>query len=162
MILPAQRIRQLCQGERPLVSPFSERTVSHGMTYGLSAAGYDVRIREEVQIRSGSFVLASTVERFNMPDNLIGRLTNKSSWARLGVSVHHSVIEPGWRGYLTLEIFCVRHELESRGFGALTIGAEAPIAQVVFEELSEPTDQPYTGKYQDQPAGPQSVVWESQ
>jgi dCTP deaminase len=60
MILSAQSIRRCCP-----VDPFHERTVSHGKTFGLSAAGYDVRIREAVILRPGDFALASTLEHFH-------------------------------------------------------------------------------------------------
>jgi hypothetical protein len=96
MILSAQSIRK----RRP-VEPFHERTVSHGKTFGLSAAGYDVRIREAVILRPGDFALASTLERFTMPDDLLARVADKSSWARKGLTVQNTVIEPGWFGFLT-------------------------------------------------------------
>ena len=50
MILPAQTIRQLCQGPRPMVSPFAERTRENGVSYGLSSAGYDIRIAETIWV----------------------------------------------------------------------------------------------------------------
>jgi dCTP deaminase len=58
----------------------------------------------------------------------------------------NTVIEPGWRGFLTLELSNNLNE-------DLEILTGDPIAQILFELLDRPTDQPYTGKYQDQPAG---------
>jgi dCTP deaminase len=119
MILPAQTIRQI----KP-VSPFSERTVHNGMTFGLGPAGYDVRIAERVDLGVQS-VLASTLERFEMPDDVLGQVCDKSTWARRGVAVQNTIIEPGWRGYLTLE-------LTNHSGGLVEIQAGDPIARRSF------------------------------
>ena len=143
MILPAQTIRRL----KP-ITPFFERTVVNGMSFGLSHAGYDVRIAQNLWLRKGMFSLASTVEEFNMPNDLIGMVHDKSSWARRGLSLFNTVIEPGWRGFLTLE-------LTQHADALLEIKMNDPIAQIVFIRLEEPTESVYTGKYQDQKSGPQ-------
>ena len=145
MILSAQSIRT-----RKPIEPFYERTVVSGMSFGLSHAGYDVRIAETVILMPGHFSLASTVEKFDMPDDLIAMVHDKSTWARRGLSLFNTVIEPGWRGYLTLELTNSGHDL-------LRIHAGDPIAQIVFMRLDEPTESPYTGKYQDQEAGAQAA-----
>jgi dCTP deaminase len=142
MILPAQAIRKI----KP-VSPFCERTCHNGMTFGLGPAGYDVRLAETVVV-GAKFVLASTLEHFDMPTDLLGQVTDKSTWARRGVAVQNTIIEPGWRGYLTVE-------LTNHGGEPIEIQAGDPIAQIVFFRLEAPTERPYQGKYQDQEAGPQ-------
>ena len=100
MILPSQHIRSISP---PIVSPFCERRLhqSSGMTYGLGPAGYDVRIEQHILLPPGAFALASTFERFHMPDDLIAFVHDKSTWARKGLAVQNTVIEPGWRGFLT-------------------------------------------------------------
>lgn len=140
MILPAQEIRRI----RP-VEPFHERTVFNGMSYGLSHAGYDVRIAEDLHLGRGDFALASTLEKFNIPDDVIALVHDKSSLARRGISLFNTVIEPGWRGWLTLEI--VNHS------NYIHIKSGTPIAQIIFMKLMEKTESPYQGKYQDQPRG---------
>lgn len=142
-ILSAQSIRRI----QP-VEPFSERTVQDGMTYGLSAAGYDVRIDQDVRLLPGKFCLASTIERFTMPNNVIAFVHDKSSLARRGLAVQNTVIEPGWCGYLTLE-------LTNHSDTPIHIMRGAPISQIVFHWLDEPTQQPYDGKYQNQERGAQ-------
>lgn len=142
MILPAQIIRR-----RGIFTPFAERTVLEGMSYGLSAAGYDVRIREEVTLGPGDFRLASTVEHLEMPRDLLGVVHDKSTWARRGLALQNTVIEPGWRGFLTLE-------LTNHGPEPLLIRAGSPIAQIVLHQMLAPTEQVYSGKYQDQPPLP--------
>ena len=151
MIIPAQTLREL----RP-ISPFTERTRHHGMTFGLSPAGYDIRIAEQVTLSwRRRFVLASSIERFDMPNDLIAQVCDKSTWARRGVAMLNTIVEPGWRGHLTLELtyWCWR---------TLRIAAGSPIAQIVFSRLEAPTEQPYAGKYQDQRAGPVPAILEAE
>jgi len=148
MILPAQEIRRWCAPPAPMISPFVERDVVRGISFGLSAASYDVRIAESVTIHPGEFVLASTMERFQIPNDVLIVVHDKSSWARRGLSVMNTILDPGFRGHVTLE-------LTNHGREALDILAGDPIAQVVCHLLTEPTTQPYSGKYQDQEAGPQ-------
>lgn len=142
-ILSAQTIRVT-----PIITPFHERKTAYGMTFGLSSCGYDVRIAETITMWPMRFVLASTIERFRMPKNICARVLDKSSWARQGICVQNTFIEPGWEGFLTLEI--TNHRW---GFKKLMAGM--PIAQIVFEELDQPTDLPYRGKYQNQERGAQ-------
>ena len=170
MILSAQSIR-----ERNIITPFCERTVERGRSYGLSSCGYDVRVEFDVGtiakmckpslklLASGrdylnlvedyTFRLASTIEHFDMPDDVMGVVHDKSSWARQGLAVQNTIIEPGWRGHLTLE-------LTFHGEGELMIYRGDPIAQIIFHQLDHTTEQPYTGKYQDQEQGPQKVRFE--
>ena len=138
-----------------------------GVSYGLGEAGYDIRIKQQVNFTSvrgkpivlvtevnhqhetvgatiqngGRFTLASAIEEFQMPEHLMGIVHDKSTWARKGLSVFNTVIEPGWKGFLTLEL--VYH-----GSTPLCIPPGAGIAQVVFHELKRPAA--YNGKYQNQ------------
>ena len=158
MILSAQSIRVRCDNYEQMIIPFHERTIHNGMTYGLSAAGYDIRIAEDVYLsypKYDKFVLASSMEYFNMPDDVLGRVADKSSWARKGLAVQNTVIEPGWKGYLTLE-------LSYHGNASLEITKGTPIAQIIFELLDAPTEQPYRGKYQNQRAGAVEAIEETQ
>lgn len=133
-------------------------TGSGGTSFGLSEAGYDIRIKQEIHFQrdymdrlsfmtdrrcltNGRFALASAMDEFDMPDNLTGIVHDKSTWARRGLSVFNTVIEPGWKGYLTLEL--VYHGEED-----LLIPAGAGIAQVIFHENKAKAA--YSGKYQNQ------------
>lgn len=149
MILSAQSILSRSH----MVTPFCARSVSHGMTYGLGPAGYDVRIAEYVSMPARSFALASTVERFAIPDDISAFTMDKSTWARRGLSLFNTVLEPGWEGILTLE-------LTNQSDKTLVIEAGMPIAQIVFHCLDEPTAWPYRGKYQNQSAGPVEAILE--
>lgn len=135
-----------------------------GTSFGMSEAGFDIRIKQDIHFkpneffrfaidckvdgevkRNSRFVLASAIEEFNMPNHLIGIVHDKSTWARRGLSVFNTVIECGWKGFLTLEL--VYH-----GNSELIIPAGAGIAQVVFHEVKENAE--YVGKYQSQPDRP--------
>lgn len=148
MILSGQTIRKI----RP-VEPFFERTVRNGMSYGLSSAGYDIRCDQDLVLYSRDFVLASSVEYFDMPSNVLGIVHDKSTWARRGVTVQNTIIEPGWKGHLTLEI--ANH---SRRLVCVMKGD--PIAQIVFHFTDEDVEAPYTGKYQNQGSAPQEALEE--
>lgn len=152
MILSAQSIRERCLYGDKLIEPFSERLNAFGMSYGLSSCGYDIRVAESFIIWPDSKVkLASSMERFSMPDNLCGRVHDKSTWARLGLFVQNTIIEPGWCGYLTLE-------LTNNSDLTREIKAGMPIAQIIFEMLDATTRQPYEGKYQNQAPGVQEPI----
>jgi dCTP deaminase len=131
-----------------MIWPFVECDVVRGMSIGLSGASYDIRAAETVTIHPGEFVLASTMERFWIPNDILIVAHDKSSWARRGLAVQNTIFDPGWRGYATLE-------LTNHSRSSVAIFAGDPIAQVVCHLLTEPTTQPYCGKYQDQEAGPQ-------
>jgi dCTP deaminase len=124
-----------------------------GMSYGLSVCGYDVRIKQRVVLKPGDFALASTVERFDMPDWVVGIVHDKSTLARMGIALQNTVIESGWNGWLTLEV-------TNHGRQKVVLEAGQPIAQVLFHALSNPTDRPYCGKYQGQPNKPVEAIHE--
>lgn len=143
-VLSAQSIRRL-----GIFEPFSERTRCElsGLSYGLSACGYDVRVREQVLLRPGEFALASTLEHFAVPSHCVCVVHDKSTLARMGLAVQNTVAEPGWCGYLTLE-------LTNHGRMIIELAAGQPVAQILVHPLDEPTEQPYVGRYQNQEARP--------
>lgn len=130
---------------RPL-TPWRPRYVENGVSGGLSGASYDVAVAENLVLGSGAFVLASTVEWFAMPLDLAATVHDKSTWARRGLAVQNTFIDPGWEGFLTLELTYQGHDL-------LRIPPGTPIAQIVFHLLDVPTTG-YVGKYQSQASGP--------
>lgn len=139
-----------------------DRKISeHGVSYGLGEAGYDIRIKQDITFyrlfglipmvkvvdgdqvshHFGKFTLASAIEKFNMSPSCVAIVHDKSTWARRALSVFNTVIEPGWKGWLTLEL--VYH-----GRKKLHIPAGSGIAQVLFHLVQEPAN--YNGKYQNQ------------
>lgn len=152
-ILSGQTIRR-----EGIFKDHQPRTRHNGMTFGESFAGYDIRLDKAqgmtdtgfVVIPSGRFLLGSAMERFTMPNDVVGVAHDKSTWARRGIMLFNTVIEPGWEGYLTLEIRNV-------GPAVLTMQHGDPIAQVVFHYTDEQTSG-YEGKYQDQPDHPVRAI----
>ena len=88
MTLSGETIRK-----REFITPFYERTVCNGMSFGLGPAGYDVRIRQSLILKPGTFTLVSIVEHLAMPDDLVGYIYDKSTLARLGVSLFNTIVE---------------------------------------------------------------------
>lgn len=126
----------------PIKNMLKEKVKHNGVSHGLSEAGYDIRIKQDVTLTMfDKFQLASAIEEFTMPNYLIGMVHDKSTWARKGLSVFNTVIEPGWEGFLTLEL--VYHSNKT-----LFIPAGTGIAQVIFHELKQTAS--YSGKYQKQ------------
>lgn len=149
----------------PIKNMIPSKVRQFGVTHGLGEAGYDIRIKQDVSfwidrrgnprvqigdevVKHGRFTIASAIEEFDMPENLVGIVHDKSTWARRGLSVFNTVIEPGWKGFLTLEL--VYHGSEH-----LHIAAGAGIAQVVFHATSQRAA--YNGKYQHQEDRPVSA-----
>lgn len=129
-----------------MILPFCERTIAHGMTFGLGPAGYDIRIRDAVILWPKSCKNVDAYEFLDIPTDLKPNVLDKSSWVRLGVTVQNTTIEPGWRGVLRVEL--INHSWWFR-----RIRAGAPIAQIEFPLLDEPTEMPYRGRYQNQQPG---------
>jgi len=127
----------------PIKNMVTEKLRFKGFSWGLTECGYDIRIKQQITMYLGHrFVLGSSIEEFDMPNYLMGRILNKSTWARLGVDASMTTnIEPGWKGFLTIE-------LNYRGWKPIVIPAGIGIAQVIFEEVQTPAL--YSGKYQNQ------------
>lgn len=97
----------MSHGRQPIFYPFESERIVHpetGLSYGLSGCMYDVRLDQDVLLPPGAFALASTMEHFCIPDDVVAIVHDKSSLARQGLAVQNTVADPGWRGYLTLEL----------------------------------------------------------
>ncbi len=105
-------------------------------------------------LHPGEFVLAVTLERVEIPADLVGRLDGKSSLGRLGLIVHSTAgfVDPGFKGRLTLELTNVANL-------PVTLYYAMPVSQISFSRLTAAAEKPYgagaTGsKYQGQ-TGPE-------
>ena len=159
-----------------MLEPFEEHLKRDGViSYGLSSMGYDIRLTDEYKIFTNlkqavvdpkqfspesfidfkgqvctvppnSFALARSVEFFRMPRSVLGICLGKSSYARCGIVVNITPLEPGWEGYLTIEISNTT-PLPAR------IYSFEGIAQVLFFEAGSLPEVSYAdrkGKYQGQ------------
>jgi len=100
-------------------------------------------------LHPGEFVLAVTLERVEVPADLVGRLDGKSSLGRLGLIVHSTAgfVDPGFQGRLTLELTNVANL-------PITLYSAMPVSQISFSRLTTAADKPYGrsigSKYQGQ------------
>ncbi|MEX0923390.1 MAG: dCTP deaminase [Rhodovibrionaceae bacterium] len=131
-IMPDSWIREMSQTKN-MIDPFVEvQERTNAISYGLSSYGYDARVADEFRIftnvdnaivdpkafseqsfveRTGpvcvippnSFVLARTVEYFRVPRNVLVICLGKSTYARCGIIVNVTPLEPEWEGHVTLE-----------------------------------------------------------
>lgn len=168
-------ITAMARGHR-LIEPFEGGQVKAGVvSYGVSSYGYDIRVGEEFKIFTNvnssivdpkafdpasfvdvktkvcivppnSFALARTVEYFRIPRNVLAICLGKSTYARCGIIVNVTPFEPGWEGFVTIEISNTT-PLPAK------IYANEGIAQVLFFEADEECAVSYAdrhGKYQGQ------------
>lgn len=98
----------------------------------------------EYILDTGGFVLGVTREKITLSSGIFGRMEGKSSLGRLGLAVHITAgfIDPGFSGYLTLELF------NASPFPIL-LRAGMLIAQISFESTRHPCNRPYDGRYKD-------------
>ncbi len=132
-IMPDRWIRENAL-QHGMIEPFVDRQTREGViSYGLSSYGYDARVAAEFKVftnvdsvvidpkdfktqtfveRQGadcvippnSFALARTVEYFRIPDDVLVICLGKSTYARCGIIVNVTPLEPAWEGHVTLEI----------------------------------------------------------
>jgi dCTP deaminase len=162
--------------EHGMIEPFVEKQVRTGViSYGVSSYGYDMRVADEFQVFTNlystvvdpknfstqsmvdikgdvciippnSFALARSVEYFRIPRSVLTITLGKSTYARCGIVTNVTPFEPGWEGFVTLEISNTT-PLPAK------IYANEGIAQVVFFEADEECEVSYAdkkGKYQQQ------------
>ena len=165
MILSDQTIREEIAAGRIVIDPFDEQCVqpssvdlhvdSQFRVFANSRYPYiDVRrempdLTELVEVPAGEpfilhpgeFVLGSTVERVAIPNDMVARLEGKSSLGRLGLLIHSTAgyVDPGWDGYLTLELSNVANL-------PITIYPGMKIGQISFFRLSTEAERPYGSK----------------
>ena len=92
-------------------------------------------------LHPGEFVLGSTMEHVEIPDDLVARLEGKSSLGRIGLLIHSTAgyVDPGWKGHLTLELSNVSNL-------PITLYHRMKIGQISFLRLTTPADVLYGSK----------------
>lgn len=152
MILSDRDLKKIILNQKVyLVNPFNEED--------LQPCSIDLHLNDELKtidgksidlsqdsykLKPNEFILGSTIEKINVPYDLMARVEGKSSIARLGIMIHITAgyIDAGFTGNITLEIYnCSNKEFEL--FHGDTI------CQIAFETLSSPVENPYRGKYQN-------------
>lgn len=174
-ILADHQIRDLAQNQG-MIEPFVEKQTRDGViSYGLSSYGYDARCAPDFKIFTNvdnamvdpkefsdtsfvtreqdvcvippnSFVLTHTTEYFRIPDDVLVICLGKSTYARCGLIVNVTPLEPGWEGHVTLEISNTT-PLPAKVY------ANEGVAQFLFFKGSKPCEVSYAdraGKYMGQ------------
>jgi dCTP deaminase len=159
-----------------MIEPFDSKQVKKGViSYGVSSYGYDMRVADEYKIFSSagnmiidpknlkqdsfidykgkeciippnSFVLARSFEYFRIPRDVLVICLGKSTYARCGIVVNVTPLEPEWEGYVTIEI-------SNTAPLPAKIYSNEGIAQIIFIQASEICETSYAdkkGKYQAQ------------
>jgi dCTP deaminase len=162
--------------EKGMIRPFNKDQMRKGViSYGVSSYGYDMRISDEFKIFTNrnhavvdpksfavdsftnfrgdvciipenSFVLGRSVEYFRIPREVLVICIGKSTYARCGIVVNVTPLEPEWEGHVTIEI-------SNTTPMPAKIYANEGIAQLLFIEGSEVCLRSYAdkaGKYQAQ------------
>ena len=162
--------------DHSMISPFEEKQVrSDKISFGVSSYGYDARVSDEFKIFTNvnseivdpknfkltsfvskksseciippnSFVLASTIEYFKIPKDVLVICLGKSTYARCGIIENVTPLEPGWEGHVTLE-FSNTTPLPAK------IYANEGVSQFIFLKGNETPEVTYAdrnGKYMRQ------------
>lgn len=89
-------------------------------------------------LHPGEFALGTTLERIALPDNIVGRLEGKSTLGRLGLMIHSTAgyVDPGWDGYLTLELSNVSNL-------PILLRPGMRIGQITFDQMTSSVEIPY-------------------
>ena len=105
----------------------------------------DTQISGFIDINPGEFILGQSLERFRIPSNVLGKVEGKSTYARCGLFVNVTPIEPGWEGHITLA-------LSNVGQVPVRVYPCEGIAQIMFHVGRSAPDVSYAdrnGKYQN-------------
>lgn len=175
MILSDKSIKEAVKNNKLVINPFNEENVqpsSYDITLSSKFRVFknihkpfidvkksemeeitelvEVDKEEGLTIHPGEFVLASTVEEFKFPDNLVGCLEGRSSLGRIGLIIHSTAgyFDPGFEGTATLEVTNIS-KMPMRLYPGMRIG------QFVFYKMTTPAQYPYGheklgSKYQGQ------------
>jgi len=158
-----------------MIEPFSENQVRQGISFGVSSYGYDISLADEFKVLDttglavidpkadlsahyrditapsilvppNSFVLGRTREYFRIPRDILVICLGKSTYARCGVIVNVTPLEPEWEGFVTM---CIANTSPL----PVRLHAGEGIAQILFLQASESCRISYKdkkGKYQAQ------------
>ncbi|MCM8811352.1 MAG: dCTP deaminase, partial [Candidatus Omnitrophica bacterium] len=167
MVKSDKWIKKMAQ--KGMIEPFYSEKIKKGISFGLSSYGYDFSLSEEFLIFKGnyaspkkisendfekfvgkickippnSFVLGRSIEYFRIPRDVIGICFGKSTYARTGIVINVTPLEPEWEGYITIQIANLT-PVEGEVY------ANEGIGQVIFlscEDICERSYKDLSGKY---------------
>lgn len=172
MILSDKTIIRMIKEKTLTISPLTEKQIQPasvdvrlGNTFSIvedSSSGI-ITLENEIKYKTietdtyiilpGQFVLATTMEYFELPDNLTAFVEGRSSLGRMGLFIQNAGwVDPGFKGEITLELFNANR-------CAIELKAGRRVGQLVFAEMDDHALNPYNGKYQGQTGATGSRVF---
>ena len=163
MILSDKTILKMLREKTLTIDPVTEEQIQPasvdirlGRTFSVvedSSTGI-ISLQNEIKYRTitsdtylimpGQFVLATTMEYFELPDNLTAFVEGRSSLGRMGLFIQNAGwVDPGFKGEITLELYNANR-------CAIELQAGRRVGQLVFAEMDDTALNPYNGKYQGQ------------
>ncbi|MFW5985116.1 MAG: dCTP deaminase [Halanaerobiaceae bacterium] len=175
MILSDRTIKELIKSEKLKIEPLLESQIqpaSVDLRLGKSflkinenlmesmtlddKIQYESMERDEIVVPPHSFLLASTRESIQLPNNLTAFVEGRSSIGRMGLFIQNAGwVDPGFAGQITLELFNANRL-------PIKLTAGRRVCQLVFSRMDKTADQPYSGKYQNQYRAVGSKVYQDQ
>ena len=163
MILSDRTIRQMLNDNTLTITPLTEEQIQPasvdvrlGNTFsivedspsGVITLGSEIRYKtietDTYVLLPGQFVLATTMEYFELPDDLTAFVEGRSSLGRMGLFIQNAGwVDPGFKGEITLELFNANR-------CAIELKSGRRVGQLVFAKMDAPAEKPYDGKYQGQ------------
>jgi dCTP deaminase len=133
-VLSDLTILEYIQSGRLLIDPFSQQS--------LGPSGYDLRSASPLSISPGGHQLAHTLETVEVGSMVCGQLFLRSSFAREGLLGSFALVDPGFRGQLTLS-------LSNMGSSPIEVDEGERLAQIIFTKLDREPQKTYSGRYQN-------------
>ena len=172
MILSDRTIRDMIVEKTLKITPLSEEQIQPasvdirlGNTFSIvddtpsgiitldSEIKYKTITADKYLILPGQFVLATTMEYFELPDDLTAFVEGRSSLGRMGLFIQNAGwVDPGFKGEITLELFNANR-------CAIELTAGRRVGQLVFAKMDRAAQDPYNGKYQGQTGATGSRVF---
>jgi dCTP deaminase len=134
MALSDAEIRDALSAKNLVIDPLGETS--------LNPAGYDLRLSAEVALAPSEHRLVATMERVELGPDLVGILHIRSSLAREGILASLALVDPGFRGQLTISLF-------NSGRKMIQLKAGERFVQLTLLRLGRQAAAKYEGRYQD-------------
>ena len=134
MALSDSEIRDALAEKTLIIAPFDEAS--------LNPAGYDLRLSADVALGPSEHRLVATIERVELDSGLVGILHIRSSLAREGILASLALVDPGFKGQLTIS-------LSNTGSKTIQLKAGERFVQLTVLRLGKRAATPYEGRYQN-------------
>ena len=110
--------------------------------FRLNPAGVDLRIDRDVRLKPRQQLLVASIERVELSDRVVGFLHLRSSLAREGLFASLALVDPGFRGQLTVSLY-------NSGDSAVNLARGERFIQLSLLSLGKPAIKKYSGRYQN-------------